>query len=351
MIYNQNRTDLLTNILKYVSRSFYLTLRILPNRMREPISIAYLLARAADTIADTLDISIDHRIELLTILSKYVEQLDNLNYPLYPLNDIFQIQSDLYEHHLLLNSINKILALLSEQPSQDRLAIQNVLSTLISGIKFDIQTFQNKYSSRATILRTSDELDKYIYLVAGCVGEFWTEMTAAHTRAAQYWHIRDMREKGVRFGKALQMTNILRDCAKDLQIGRCYLPSSIFDDYALSIDVLFMRDASTLTRPVLCHLLHTTLEQYHDACEYVLAIPRRFVRLRLACLWPILIGIKTLELLAQNTAWLNPGHQSKISRLGIYRIIIDSFKIVSSNLAIRLYISSSMTSVIMECYK
>ena len=45
--------DLLGNLLRQVSRSFYLSLAILPSTLREPIGLAYLLARAADTIADT----------------------------------------------------------------------------------------------------------------------------------------------------------------------------------------------------------------------------------------------------------------------------------------------------------
>ena len=44
---------LLRSILKRVSRSFYLTLAILPRPVRDQIGLAYLLARAADTIADT----------------------------------------------------------------------------------------------------------------------------------------------------------------------------------------------------------------------------------------------------------------------------------------------------------
>src|SRR5207237_3206783 len=44
---------LLTDLLKEVSRSFYLTLRVLPAEIRPQISLAYLLARATDTIADT----------------------------------------------------------------------------------------------------------------------------------------------------------------------------------------------------------------------------------------------------------------------------------------------------------
>ena len=45
--------QLLTSLLRDVSRSFYLTLRILPSGIRQQIGLAYLLARTTDTIADT----------------------------------------------------------------------------------------------------------------------------------------------------------------------------------------------------------------------------------------------------------------------------------------------------------
>ena len=43
----------LNDLLKATSRSFYLTLRVLPARVRQQIGLAYLLARTTDTIADT----------------------------------------------------------------------------------------------------------------------------------------------------------------------------------------------------------------------------------------------------------------------------------------------------------
>ena len=49
----KTRRILLTTLLKSVSRAFYLSLRVLPADLREPIGLAYLLARAADAIADT----------------------------------------------------------------------------------------------------------------------------------------------------------------------------------------------------------------------------------------------------------------------------------------------------------
>src|SRR5207247_8323393 len=56
-----------------VSRSFYLSIRFLPIQLREPIALAYLLARATDSVADTQGISVPVRIETLKMLSDGIQ--------------------------------------------------------------------------------------------------------------------------------------------------------------------------------------------------------------------------------------------------------------------------------------
>src|SRR5881296_4778888 len=60
-------------ILRSVSRSFYLSIRFLPAQLRQPIALAYLLARSTDTIADNTGISRLVRIETLKMLSKGIQ--------------------------------------------------------------------------------------------------------------------------------------------------------------------------------------------------------------------------------------------------------------------------------------
>ncbi|ACA92411.1 MULTISPECIES: squalene/phytoene synthase family protein [Burkholderia cepacia complex] len=325
---------LLGELLKNVSRSFYLTLRVLPDGMRDPVGLAYLLARAADTIADTALVAPDRRAALLTDLRDDIERLGDGAALSRSLEDVTRMQTDSHEH-LLLGSMEPMLALLRAQPEADRASIRKVVATLTAGMEFDLRTFPHEQSGQVASLPTRDMLDRYTYLVAGCVGEFWTDMTGAHTRAARGWDLPDMREKGIRFGKALQMTNILRDCAKDLRIGRCYLPDDVLGAHGLVVADLMQPEASERARGVLVDLLRVALDQYRDACLYTLAIPRRFVRLRLACLWPIMIGLETLELLAGHAAWLDPAKPAKVPRKRVYRIMAASLVLVGSNTAIR----------------
>ena len=64
---------LLGEVLKGVSRSFYLSIRVLPSGIREPVGVAYLLARAADTIADTRALPPSQRLQSLLLFRQQVE--------------------------------------------------------------------------------------------------------------------------------------------------------------------------------------------------------------------------------------------------------------------------------------
>ncbi|MGH2543022.1 MAG: hypothetical protein ACRDIB_09505, partial [Ardenticatenaceae bacterium] len=82
------------------------------------------------------------------------------------------------------------------------------------------------------------------------------------------------------------------------------------------------------------------LAHYRCAEEYLLAIPRRCARLRLAVLWPYLIGLATLAKLARNQHWLDPEQPSKVSRRWVYRMMALSMAAVHSNSALSAWIRS-----------
>ena len=100
-----------------------------------------------------------------------------------------------------------------------------MLATLTSGMIFDLTRFPGEDAKGLAAIETLEELDHYTYLVAGCVGPFWTALHVAHRPRLSDWALREMSEQGVSFGKALQLTNVLRDVPGDLAHGRCYLPA------------------------------------------------------------------------------------------------------------------------------
>jgi len=323
-----DRAFLLGPLLKGVSRSFYLTLRILPAGMRDPVGLAYLLARAADTIADTSLIPPAQRLQLLLALRERVNGIDDNGALAQRLAvEVAGQQTDSNEK-VLLESIGPALDVLAQLAMRDRIAVQGIVTTLTEGMEFDLRTFPDERSGEVAALPALADLDRYTYLVAGCVGEFWTTMTDAHAPGVMQAPVDTMLRRGVRFGKALQLVNVLRDCGKDLRIGRCYLPTEVLDRHGLTPQLLCDPANATRAVPMRNELLRIALDHFREAAAYTFALPRTAIRLRLACLWPILIGLETLALLAENDAWLDPARASKVDRRSVYRILARSTGLV-----------------------
>ena len=185
--------------------------------------------------------------------------------------------------------------------SGDRAEVRAVLATLTSGMILDLTRFPGEDGAGLAALETLEELDHYTYLVAGCVGPFWTSLHVAHRPRLGRWDVREMGALGVRFGKALQLTNVLRDVPADLRHGRCYLPARELGALGLAPADLLDASGAARARPLLRRLLAVALEHYDAAWRYTLAVPRAEWRMRLACAWPLLIGLGTLERL-----WAHP---------------------------------------------
>jgi farnesyl-diphosphate farnesyltransferase len=232
---------------------------------------------------------------------------------------------------VLLQSLPPAFALLESLPEADRVRVRRVVVTLTQGMEMDLTTFPAEDSGRVAALPDAAALDRYTYLVAGCVGEFWTEMLVAHTPALRHWEVKRMGEIGIRFGKALQLTNVLRDVPKDLRIGRCYLPLDELTAAGVRPEELLKDETGPRARPVLANWLKVAMGHFSAAEEYLLAHPRRCMRLRLAVLWPILIGLATLALLSRNAAWLDLKSPSKVTRGWVYRVLGGSLLIGWSN--------------------
>ncbi len=330
---------LLSDVLKRVSRSFYLSIRALPAGMREPVAVAYLLARAADTIADTRALPPSQRLERLLAFRAQVEGLASRE-------AIGSIVAGIGERAdgaspaetALLGSIGRVFDLLEALPEADREQVRWVVATLTRGMELDLTTFPSEDSGTVAALKTPEELDCYTYLVAGCVGEFWTSVAMAHQSRLSDWDAGRMSALGVRFGKALQLTNVLRDVPRDLRTGRCYLPESDLARVGLAPAGLLDPANAERVRPVLTPWIRAALEHFEAAESYLLAAPRRCLRLRLAALWPIVLGLATLEILARNDAWLDPARPSRVKRRWVYGMMARSLLAAPSDTLLRFWI-------------
>ena len=283
-------TELCGPILRAVSRSFYISIRVLPRRLREPVGLAYLLARATDTVADTAQIPALVRAEMLADLSSVVQGEISPDMLVDLVNSSLPLQANNAERQLI-ESLPNCLEELARLSADDRDDIRTVLQKITRGQTLDIARFGDMAQPRA--LATDFELHEYTYLVAGCVGEFWTRLCFRHIRNFSNLPEMEMAELGKRYGNGLQLINILRDAHSDLQAGRCYFPIQELEGIGIDPSQILLEPSR----------FEFILEKWREEAQrgliagmgYVHAI--RNPRIRGATALPALIGARTLSML------------------------------------------------------
>ncbi len=316
-----SKRELLTGVLKHVSRSFYLTLRVLPAVLRDQIGLAYLFARAADTIADTGVLPREQRLEYLQLFRGLFSERGFAGQAVTRIQQAVLPHQSLPAERLLVERLEDCFRIFLEFSVEDQARVRSLMQNLTPGMEMDLTVFAGDRVEELTALRSYEDLDRYIYHVAGCVGEFWTQMTCAHVPSLAFWNQTHMARIGVRFGKGLQLTNVLKDIPRDLQRGRCYVPQDWLEDAGLKPADLLRSESLPALRPVLTRLLRHALDHLDQGWLYTLAIPRGQIRLRLACMWPLLFAGETLRLVAYSPDLLNPAVNVKMTRSRVYRLI------------------------------
>src|SRR5689334_21389530 len=123
---HDSKQALLRDLLKRVSRLFYTTLVVVPADVRDQVSLAYLFARAADTIADTELIDRPRRLDYLSQLkAQFVSnQVSSVQ-----IREIQQavatVQQDSSERQLL-ERLEECFAVLQEFSPEDRGRVQRL---------------------------------------------------------------------------------------------------------------------------------------------------------------------------------------------------------------------------------
>src|SRR6266436_4279774 len=171
--------------------SFYWAMRLLPHHRRNGMYAVYAFCREVDDIADG-ERPARHKLAALTA---WREEIDGL-YAGHP-------------RHLITRA-------LSEPVLRYRLRRRDFLA-VIDGMEMDAR--------QAICVPALATLDLYCARVASAVGHlsvhvFGDESYAAHAVAES-------------LGRALQLTNILRDLDEDARRGRLYLPREILDRHGI----------------------------------------------------------------------------------------------------------------------
>lgn len=287
-------------LLRDVSRSFYLSVRVLPLPMREPIAVAYLLARASDTLADASWASMADRLSALDGLGMALRD------GALAWREDLVAQAEKVEHageRRLLQSLGEVVDSWAALAEPCRGLVAEVVSEIISGQRLDVE----RSDQGLFPLKHDGELEDYCQRVAGCVGRFWTRIGFA--TLGQRFSRADpeaLEGQGEAFGRGLQLINILRDLPADLRQGRCYLPAKPTPQGLLSAAVRWRQQAR---------------QRMGMGLAYAAAM--RSWRLRVAIALPAHLGLRTLDRL-DSADWLDLERGVKVDRRTVRRCMLQA---------------------------
>ena len=306
-------TDL-NQLLKNTSRSLYLSARCLPTAVRDTFSVAYLLCRYADSIADTALLPPEKRLKWIEVFPSLitcpdVQQQQELG------QDISGSSSNIYEEKLLQN-LPACQEAFTKLTTTQQTAILDVVQAVCNGMKMDLQIFPPEHTYEVRAFARREELITYCHLMGGEPGVFWSKLIVSHVPLPI--EKKGFLALGHDIGEALQIVNILRDLPRDLRIGRCYIPSEDLQKYGLTAPELLEQINSPRFESIKQIWIDWGRQKLRSAKAYFSALPKTQFRHRAAVAWPVLWAADTLNKLDKESNLLDPGHKVKISRSRIY---------------------------------
>jgi farnesyl-diphosphate farnesyltransferase len=311
-----------------VSRTFALNISVLRGELHRSILIAYLFCRIVDTVEDAAELDPKIKIKLLMEFSQLIEdreyRVKNLATWVAECETVDGTPNDLDLLHQVQRVFNVFDSLLENHQAQ----IIPSVSKMSKGMAF----FQSRFQfGEITPLGNVQDLEEYCYFVAGVVGEMLCNLFLEELPHLPETAQNTMRQNAVSFGLGLQMTNISKDIIADRNRGWSYIPKSIITENGLSVDEFHSGVSMEKNLHILESLLCKTNGHLHDALKFTLAIPRTEIALRLFCIWPLWMAVKTVSALHNNSELLSSDAPVKISRSTVKRILLGTRCIAWSN--------------------
>ena len=211
----------LDDLLEKSSRTFALSIPMLPEPTRRHVSIAYLLFRVADTFEDAFLWPRARRLAALDDLARLLETRGGEKEAAGRwLADVPVAHAGYLE---LLRETPAVMDAYWAIEASARAVLRRDLLRTVSGMAGFVERGDARGNLRLASLR---ELRDYCYVVAGIVGEMLTELFLLESESLAPF-ASPLRRRSRFFGEALQLVNILKDVNSDATEGRVYLPGGI----------------------------------------------------------------------------------------------------------------------------
>lgn len=318
--------DYQASILPGVSRTFALTIPVLPERLATVVTNAYLLCRIADTIEDDAGLDELQKTQFHERFLSVIEGREDAETFAEDLSPLLSARTLPDERDLVRNTA-RVVRVMRDLPGRERKALTRCLTVMCCGMP----KFQRNKTLRG--LRDLKELGAYCYVVAGVVGEMLTELFCTHCPDLAR-NRPEMKRLAVSFGQGLQMTNILKDVWNDRRDGTCWLPRSVFAGEASSLERLEEFHRTHAFRAGMNSLIGVTHRHLQNALEFTCLIPAREAGMRRFCLWALGLAVMTLQKLHRNPHFTS-GEEVKVSRRTVRATILATNLALTSDRGLR----------------
>ena len=212
----------LEDLLEKTSRTFALSIPVLPEPTRREVMIAYLLFRIADTFEDASHWAPPRRIAALAEFRELLAAPDPEKAR--RLADGWNaggVSPHAGYRELIAETPFVLDAFFALSPPAVA-AIRSHVARSAEGMARSV----GRTGGAGLALADLADLRAYCYVVAGIVGEMLTELFLLD-RPGLAGSAAFLRERAATFGEALQLVNILKDSATDASEGRRYLPAGV----------------------------------------------------------------------------------------------------------------------------
>ena len=296
------------HILQGVSRTFALTIPVLPPTLARVVSNAYLLCRIADTIEDDKLLPDYRKREFSEQFIRVVAGADSAQDFAARLYPDLSAEASADEKDLIKNTA-AVIRITHSFNARQRAALERCIRIMAEGMT------QYQEANVRHGLKDQADMDRYCYFVAGVVGEMLTELFCDHCKGIDRKRA-ELMQLAVSFGQGLQMTNILKDIWDDQQRGMCWLPQAVFAQYGVDLRQLLPRTHNPGFQQALGHLVGVAGAHLANALRYTLLIPAHEVEIRRFCLWALGMAVLTMRKINSNRAF-SSGREVKISRRSV----------------------------------
>jgi farnesyl-diphosphate farnesyltransferase len=312
-------------ILPAVSRTFALSIRVLPGALGRAVLTAYLLCRIADTLEDEPRLTADAKAALLDELLRCFD--DAAAAAAFPVR-VATLEGE-PAHVRLTRHADLVFVLYRALSPATRIHVRRWVSEMIAGMRKFVLLYPHGIR-----IQSLEEYREYCYYVAGTVGYLLTDLWHEHASSIGERQYQVLRERCRAFAEALQTVNILKDVATDAEHeNSIYIPEELLRAHGSSHAYLLAPERLRATRAALEKLVQLAWHDLEGARAYLLLIPRRAVPIRLFCVLPLLFACATLRDLSQGAGpqALMRREGVKISRREVKSLALFGFLVILSN--------------------